>query len=89
MSRGFGIFFSIVAVMGLLSIVGEIVMRVRLTRRTSRDKIAWWRRGGDEVAASYEDVFPDSRLPFLRRFAFWLFVALCVLTFLMLLWKRY
>jgi hypothetical protein len=31
--------------------------------------------GGDEVAATYEEVFPDSRLPFLRRFVFWLFVT--------------
>src|SRR5258707_10176484 len=63
-----GIFFSLLMVTALLSICGEIVMRVRLTRRASRDKIAWWRRGGDEVAATYEEVFPDSRLPFLRRF---------------------
>jgi hypothetical protein len=83
----FGVFFYIVAAVALLSIFGEIVMRVRLTRRASRDKIAWWRRGGDEVAATYEEIFPDSRLPFFRRFAFWLFVALCVLAIPMLLWK--
>jgi hypothetical protein len=70
-----GIFFSLLIVMALLSICGEIVMRVRLTRRASRDKIAWWRRGGDEVAATYEEVFPDSRLPFFRRFVFWLVVT--------------
>ena len=83
----FGVFFYIVAAVALLSGLGEIAMRVRLTRRASRDKIAWWRRGGDEVAATYEEVFPDSRLPFFRRLVFWLFVALCVLAFPMLLWK--
>jgi hypothetical protein len=84
----FGVFFSIFAVVGLLSIVGEIVMRVRLTKRASRDKIAWWRRGGGEVAATYEEVFQDSRLPFFRRFVFWLFVTCAgVLVFSMLLWK--
>ena len=84
----FGIFFSILVVLGLLSIFGEIVMRVRLTKRASRDKIAWWRRGGDEVAATYEGVFPDSRLPLLRRFVFWLFVAFAgVVVFSMLLSK--
>jgi hypothetical protein len=62
-------------VVGLLNILGEFVMRVRLTRRVSRDKIAWWRRGGDEVAATYAEVFPDSRFPLLRRFVFWLFVT--------------
>ncbi len=60
----FGVFFSILVIVALLSIFGEFVMRVRLTKRASHDKIAWWRRGGDEVAASYAEVFPDSRLPF-------------------------
>jgi hypothetical protein len=84
----FGVFFSILVVMALSSIFGEIVMRVRLTRRASRDKLAWWRRGGDEVAATYEEVFPDSRLPFIRRFVFWLFVICAgVLVFSMLLRK--
>jgi hypothetical protein len=84
----FGVFFSILVVVPLLSIFGEIVMRVRLTRRYSHDKIAWWRCGGDEVAATYEEVFPDSRLPLLRRFVFWLFVTCAgVLVLSMLLWK--
>ncbi len=69
------VFFSILGMVALLSIFGEIVMRVRLTRRSLHDKMAWWRRGGDEVAAGYEQVFPDSRLPFLRRFSFWLFLG--------------
>jgi hypothetical protein len=82
------IFFSLLVVMAVLSICGEIVMRVRLTRRAPRDKIAWWRRGGDEVAATYEEVFPDSRLPLFRRFVF-LLVVTCAgaLVFSMLLRK--
>lgn len=83
----FGVLFSILVVMGLLSIYGELVMRVRLTKRASRDKIAWWRRGGDEVAASYEEVFPDSRLPLFRRFAFWLFLGSCAVVLASILWK--
>ncbi len=83
----FGVVFSIVVIVALLSICGEIVMRVRLTRRASCDKIAWWRRGGDEVAATYEEVFPRSRLPLFRRFAFWLFVAFSVVVLLSILWK--
>ncbi|MGC1976941.1 MAG: hypothetical protein WA671_09525, partial [Candidatus Sulfotelmatobacter sp.] len=66
---------------------GEIVMRVRLTGRASRDKIAWWRRGGDEVSATYEEVFPDRSLPFLRRFIFWLVVACAGALVFSLLWK--
>jgi len=83
----FGVFFSLLVVVALLSIFGEIVMRVRLTKRASRDKIAWWRRGGDEVAASYAEAFPDSRLPFFRRFVFWLVLTCAVVVFLTILWK--
>lgn len=83
----FGVVFSIVVIVVLLSICGEIVMRVRLTRRASRDKIAWWRRGGDEVATTYEEVFPRSRLPLLRRFAFWFIVAFSAVVLLSILWK--
>ena len=84
----FGVFFSILVVVALLSILGEFVMRVRITRRVSHDKIAWWRRGGDEVAAAYEEVFPDSRLPLFRRFVFWLLVTCAgVLAFSMVLRK--
>jgi hypothetical protein len=66
----FGFFFSILVVVALLRILGEIVIRVRLTRRAPRDKVAWWRCGGDEASATYEEVFPDSSLPFSRRFIF-------------------
>jgi len=82
-----GVVFSIVVIVALLSICGELIMRIRLTRRASHDKIAWWRRGGDEVAATYEELFPDSRLPLFRRFAFWLFVVFACLVILSILWK--
>jgi hypothetical protein len=84
----FDIFFLMLVVIGLLSIGGEIVMRVRLTRmETSRNKLVWWRRGGDEVAASYEELFPLSPLPFFRRFAFWLFLAWSAVMLLSILLK--
>lgn len=84
----FGVLFSILAVVALLSIVGEFVMRVRLTRRAARDKIAWWRRGGDEVAAAYGEVFPDSPLPFFRRFVFWLLVTCAGVLFCSMLLRK-
>jgi hypothetical protein len=83
----FGIFFSILVVVALLSILGGFVMRVRLTKRASHDKIAWGRRGGDEVAASYAEVFPDSRLPFFMRLVFWLLVTCAGVLVFSMLWK--
>jgi hypothetical protein len=63
----FGIFFALLVAMALLNVCGEVTTRVRLTRKeNSRGKLGWWRRGGDEVAATYEQLFPESWLPFFR-----------------------
>jgi hypothetical protein len=35
-----------------------------LTAKEDRDKIASSRRGGDEVVAAWQELFPNSRLPF-------------------------
>jgi hypothetical protein len=86
----FAVVFSILAIMAIISSCSEIVMRVRLTKREpSGDKLAWWRRGGDEVAAMYQELFPRTRLPLFRRFAFWLLVAWSLVALLSVLWKSY
>jgi len=72
----FLLLFSILVVLAVISSVGEIVMRVRLTQKVSSDdKLEWWRRGGDEVGSACQELFPNTRLPFLRRVIFWLLVA--------------
>jgi hypothetical protein len=83
----FRVFLSILVVVALLSILSEIVMRVRPTRRASSDKMVWWRRGGDEVSATYEEVSPDSSLPFSSRFIFWLAAACAGALVFSTLWK--
>jgi hypothetical protein len=84
----FGVLFSVLVIIVPMSICGEIIMRVRLTKRASCDKIAWWRRGGDEVATTYGELFPESRLPLFRRFVFWLILgAASVIILLAILWK--
>jgi hypothetical protein len=68
----FGVLFSLLVLMALLSIVGEMIMRVRLSQReVPGEKLAWWRRGGDAVSASYKELFPDSLIPAYRNFVFW------------------
>ena len=85
----FGILFSILLVVVLLSIAGEIVMRVRLTRiDTSREKLAWWRRGGDEVASTYEEFFPHSFLLLFRRVIFGSVIGVASLLLLLVLRSR-
>ena len=83
----FGTFVAVVLAMAILSVCGEIAMRVRLSRKAFRDRLAWWRLGGDEVAATYEHLFPGSRLPFLRRLVFWALVVFAAVALSAVLWK--
>ena len=80
-------FFSL-AVIVALSMFVELVMVVRLTRRgISCSKLPSWGRRGYEVAATYEQVFPRSRLPLFRRFVFCLFPVWAGVVLLIALWK--
>jgi hypothetical protein len=83
----FGVFFSILVAAALVGVIGEFAMRARLTGR-SPDKLGWWRRGGDEVAATYELLFPNSLLPRYRRIFFWIFLSLSSVLLLTVLWKH-
>jgi hypothetical protein len=82
-----GVLFVVLAVIAILSIFVEFAMRMHLTCNDTQDKIAWWRRGGDEIESAYEELFPNSPLPVFRRFAFWFFVASCAALLIRILWK--
>jgi hypothetical protein len=67
----FTIFFSTFVAIALLSMAGEIAMRIRLTRaELPSEKLLWWRRGGDDVAEAYGALYPSSRLPLIRVIMF-------------------
>ena len=52
-----GVFFTVVIAVALLNICGEIVMRVRLSKlELPREKLLWWRLGGDDVIATYQEL---------------------------------
>jgi hypothetical protein len=81
--------FPVLVLMGLATILGEIVMRVRLTKlEPSRDKLVWWRRGGDEVSATYQEAFPKSKLPLLRMLVWWIVIGFAGLGLLHILWTK-
>jgi hypothetical protein len=85
----FTILFIAFAVMAFLSSCSEIVLRVRLSKRESpENRLLWWRRGGDEVAAMYQETFPGTRLPLFRGLVFWLFLTFVLAVFVFLQWKR-
>ena len=84
----FAIFFFVLVVVGLASILVEIMMRIRLSRReVPAEKLLWWRRGGDDVADAYQELFPETHLPILRKFVFWTVVAAAFALLASFLWK--
>lgn len=84
----FPVLFSVLVLIAIVNVGVEIVMRVRLTRLEIRtEKLLWWRRGGDDVAEAYQELFPETRLPFFRKLAFWLVVAMALILLTSVLWK--
>jgi hypothetical protein len=84
-----GYSFALLVAAALLNILGELFMRIRVTMRSnSLDRITWWRRGGDEIAAAYAELFPDSPLLAWRRFVFWLVVACAVVLLVAIAGRR-
>ena len=82
------VFFIFVA-MAIFNGCGEIMMRVRLTKRESAsEKLLWWRRGGDEVASNYQELFPYSFLPRLRNLTLWLFLIFAAALLAFIVWKK-
>jgi len=70
------VIFSILVLLAIPSICGNLVMRIRLTKaEPPKNKLVRWRRGSDEVIAMYEELFPGSYMPLLGQFAFWLLPA--------------
>jgi len=86
-STMFIVFFVFLVLMALLSSGGEFVMRARVAKTDPKDKIAWWRRGGDEVVAAYQELFPHSHLPLLRRFTFLLTIVWAAAILVCIFWK--
>ena len=81
--------FSIFVVMVIFNVCCDIMMRVRLTQREPRsEKLLWWRRGGDEVASTYQELFPRSFLARLRVFTFWLFLIFAVTLLALMVWQK-
>ncbi len=85
----FFVVLSILVLMAILSIGSNVIMRVRLTKaEPSRDKLVWWRRGSDEVATMYDELFPSSYMPLISQFAFWLVLGLAAVVFAFtMFWK--
>jgi disulfide bond formation protein DsbB len=84
-----GTIFLILVLMALASNCVGFLMRVRLAKRAPLDNwFSWWMRGSDEVGQTYQELFPESYLPSVVQYAFWLFIATAaVVLILVLSWK--
>lgn len=82
--------FSALLLIALISIAGELTMRIRLSSREERgEKLLWWRRGGDEIASEYQKLFPQSIFPRFRMYAFLGFLILVVVLCVMIVFRQH
>ena len=83
----FRIFFSGLLIAVLLTLISEMFMRARLAKIDEWDRLPWWRKGGDDVAAAYKELFPRTKLPLFRELTFWAVVACAAGGLITILWK--
>ena len=84
----FAVGISVLMFVAILSLYSNLAMRIRLTKsEATRDKLVWWRRSSDDVAAAYEGLFPHSYLPTISQCAFWIVVILAAVVLVGILWK--
>lgn len=89
MAKAIVVLFTAFIIMALFNLCGDLFMRVRLTKRElPSDKLLWWRRGGDDVADAYQELFPHSNIPRFRVLTFWLFLGLALIGAILVAWKR-
>ena len=82
--------FSALLLIALLSILSELVMRIRLSSHELKgEKLLWWRRGADAVASEYHRVFPESFLPTVRLSVFWGFLIIALFLCAAILLKKH
>jgi hypothetical protein len=60
-------------------------LRVNDTLQQS-ERFSWWNRDARAISRKYREFFPDSYLPDVERYSFWLFLALFAV-WLPALWK--
>ena len=80
---------SVLLIAILVSACADIAMRIELSKQElPGEKLSWWGlRGGDQVPETYQERFPNSRLPLLRDIPFYLVAAFAAAALIAALWK--
>ncbi len=77
--------FSLIALMIVANICGDLIMRIRLTRlRPPEDRLYWWSHGGDEMEQAYLQLYPGTYLVLIRHLAFWLVIVAALVLLIVL-----
>lgn len=70
-------FWIVFAILAVVSNATAVTMKVRLNEILPEgERFSWWNRDGRAVSRKYQELFPDSYLPYIDRYSFWIIVAL-------------
>jgi hypothetical protein len=58
------------------AIVGTVMKLEVNDRLPSKQKLSWWGRGYGEVERKHRELYPDSYLPLVAQWSFWLTLAM-------------
>ena len=66
-------FLVVIVIPIVVTVYADIVMRSRINSKLPpQDQLSWWLRNSSKVSKKYEEFYPDSILPTLREYGFWL-----------------
>jgi hypothetical protein len=73
------IFWSILILLAVVTKYSAIAMKIQVNHRLPLgERFSWWNRDAGKVVRKYRELYPDSRLPSIGQWTFWLFLAMLV-----------
>jgi hypothetical protein len=71
------IFWSLVVLAIGVNNYADISMKIQVNQKLPEQaRFSWWNRNSWAVARKYGEFYPDSNLPVIGQFSFWLCIAL-------------
>ena len=71
------IFWSLVVLAILVNNYADIAMKIQVNQRLPKqERFSWWSRNSWAVSRKYREFYPDSNLPLIGQFSFWLAIVL-------------
>lgn len=71
------IFWSLVVLAIVVNNCADISMKIQVNQRLpEQERFSWWSRNSWAVSRKYGEFYPDSNLPLIGQFSFWVGVVL-------------